>query len=121
MNKKQLKHFKKLLEKEKKQIIKELKGFAKQDKKIRGNWRTIFPLFGFHRSEQDENINEVERYESLLPVEHTLELRLKDIEDALEKIKKGKYGFCERCGQPISLKRLEVYPEARLCLKCFKK
>ena len=38
----------------------------------------------------------------------------------LEKIKKGKYGICEKCGKEIPLERLEVSPEARFCLKCEK-
>ncbi len=35
----------------------------------------------------DESAERIEAYESLLPIEHTLELRLKDIDDALEKLK----------------------------------
>lgn len=42
-----------------------------------------------------------------------LEDRLKDIEHALNKIEKGTYGFDEKTGMPISLKRLELVPEAR--------
>jgi len=49
-----------------------------------------------------------------------LELKLKNVDLALEKIKKGKYGICEKCGKEIEEKRLEVYPEARLCQKCKK-
>jgi RNA polymerase-binding transcription factor DksA len=30
----------------------------------------------------------------------------------------GTYGICERCGQPISLERLEALPWAVLCIDC---
>jgi RNA polymerase-binding protein DksA len=43
---------------------------------------------------------------------------LEDIGEALEKLKKGTYGVCESCEQPIPEERLEAVPHAKLCLKC---
>ncbi len=43
---------------------------------------------------------------------------LEEIEAALERIKEGSYGVCERCGKPIPERRLEALPWARLCLPC---
>ncbi len=120
MNKDLQKKLQDKLEVEKEKLIKELKFFAKKDPQLRGNWLTRFPLFNLSRSHMDENAEEIEEYENLLPVEHTLELRLKDVEGALTKIKKGAYGQCEKCQKEIEIKRLEVIPEARLCLKCGK-
>jgi DnaK suppressor protein len=37
---------------------------------------------------------------------------------ALARIKLGKYGLCEDCGQMIDTDRLMVKPEATLCAKC---
>lgn len=108
------------LEKEKKRLVKDLSSFAKKDPKIKGNWMTRFPFLGMSRSHQDENAEEIEEYEKLLPIEHSLELRLEDVEAALDKIKKGSYGQCENCKKKIEIKRLEAIPEARLCLKCSK-
>jgi DnaK suppressor protein len=115
------KKLKKKLEEEKKRLIKDLGFFAKKDPKMKGNWRTLFPFFGLNRSHKDESAEEIEEYEKLLPLEHTLELRLKDIEEALAKIKQGTYGQCENCQQEIELRRLEAVPEAKLCLTCSKK
>jgi RNA polymerase-binding protein DksA len=42
----------------------------------------------------------------------------KQIDQALGKMRAGKYGLCERCGRPIDKARLEAFPEATLCLKC---
>lgn len=36
---------------------------------------------------------------------------------ALTRIKLGKYGICEVCGQMIDTDRLVIYPEATLCAK----
>lgn len=39
------------------------------------------------------------------------------INDALERIKDGSYGYCEETGEPIGLKRLEARPIATLSLE----
>lgn len=37
---------------------------------------------------------------------------------ALEMIESGHYGICIECGNPISEKRLALFPNATRCLKC---
>jgi DnaK suppressor protein len=44
--------------------------------------------------------------------------QLKEIEDALERIKFGEYGICEECGEPIPEARLRLFPAARFCVRC---
>lgn len=54
-----------------------------------------------------------------------LELRARDrqrkliskIEDALQRIEDGSYGYCEETGEPISLKRLDARPIATLSIE----
>lgn len=121
MEEKTQKQLKNKLEAEKKRLTNDLKFFAKKDSRLKGNWRTRFPFFGIQRSHRDENAEEIESYENLLPVEHTVELRLKDVENALKKIEKGKYGRCEKCKKDIEAKRLMAIPEARLCITCGRK
>lgn len=43
---------------------------------------------------------------------------LKAIDAALERIAKGKFGICARCGKPISRERLDAVPYAPLCEAC---
>jgi DnaK suppressor protein len=43
---------------------------------------------------------------------------LREIDNALEKLKSGTYGICELCKRPIGLRRLRVMPSARLCIAC---
>ena len=122
MNKKLLKDLEKKLEEQEVSIETELKKFAKEDKKLKGDWDTKYPKFnsGVGSQALEDAADQVEEYVTLLPIEHNLELRLRDINLALEKIKKGKYGKCEKCGKNIKEERLKVYPEARVCSKCSK-
>ena len=43
------------------------------------------------------------------------------IEIALSKIAENEYGLCDRCGDNISSQRLNIAPEAELCLNCQEK
>ena len=122
MNKKLQKELKERLEKDKKAFEKNLQSFAKKDEKLPGDWDTRFPHWDGDGGDAslERAADEVEEYSTLLPIEHSLEIRLQDINLALEKIKKGKYGKCENCKKAINEKRLKIYPEARLCMECQK-
>ncbi len=41
-----------------------------------------------------------------------------DIEQALNRLDRNVYGTCETCEKPISSKRLDALPWARLCFAC---
>ncbi|MBI2462954.1 MAG: TraR/DksA C4-type zinc finger protein [Candidatus Spechtbacteria bacterium] len=96
---------------------KSLESFASQDPNLKGDWDARFPSYDNDAS-LEEAANEVEEYATNLPIEHSLELRLQAISNALEKIEKGTYGACEHCGKPIDIKRLQAYPEAKFCRDC---
>jgi DnaK suppressor protein len=57
--------------------------------------------------------------------ERQLELRTRDrqrkliskIDEALQRLEDGSYGFCEETGEPISLKRLDARPIATLSIE----
>jgi len=116
MDKKILQEIKARLEKDKLAIEGELKKFAQKDEKLPGDWDTRFPkLTG---SNLEEAADEVEEYSNLLPQEYNLELRLQNINSALEKIKNNKYGICEKCKKEIPIERLKISPDARFCIKC---
>ncbi len=65
--------------------------------------------------EGDPDVVEREKSMALLA---TLEDRLAAIDDALKAIELGLYGICQRCGKEIPPERLEVRPEAILCISC---
>ena len=104
------------LEREKKRLESQLSSFAKESKNRKGDWDAKIPRF--NGGNLEEEADQVEEYGTLLALEKSLENSLKDINSALEKIKKGKYGICEKCKKPISQARLKVYPQARYCKKC---
>jgi len=45
-------------------------------------------------------------------------VRLADLDLALDRLDRGTYGDCERCGRPIGAARLAARPTARTCIEC---
>lgn len=43
---------------------------------------------------------------------------IKKIEETLERIEADEYGYCDKCGVEIGIKRLEARPTATLCIDC---
>jgi len=43
---------------------------------------------------------------------------IKKIDEAIARIDGGDYGYCDKCGVEIGLKRIEVRPTATLCIDC---
>jgi len=48
----------------------------------------------------------------------TFQGQLRQVLAALRRLDEDDYGYCLKCDQPIPLGRLEVRPEAELCLAC---
>jgi len=43
---------------------------------------------------------------------------IKKIKKALDRIEKGTFGICEKCGEDISVKRLKARPVTTHCIDC---
>ncbi len=43
---------------------------------------------------------------------------LREIREAVDRLEKDIYGYCEECGQEIDRRRLEVMPFTRYCIDC---
>ena len=119
MEKKIIEKLKEQLEAQKKALQKELESFASEDPNLKHNWDAKFPKR--EDSDKDEQADDAQEYDNALSLEHSLELKLKDVNMALEKIANGKYGICENCGKKIDEERLLACPEAKTCLKCHQK
>jgi DnaK suppressor protein len=102
------------LEEEKKKLEKELSNIADPTENP-GDFETKFDEIG---TDKDDSATEVETYVDNLAVENSLENRLKDVGDALKRMEDGTYGICENCHEEIDIKRLKIYPAARVCIKC---
>ena len=106
MSPRQLKFFKKLLLEEKRRLLEkaaETTQSLQQENEVTPDWTD----------------------RATIEEEQALELRVRDrerklmkkIDEALERIEKGTYGWCEETGEPIGLKRLLARPTATLCLE----
>jgi DnaK suppressor protein len=51
-------------------------------------------------------------------IKEQLDKKIIQTKKALTRVKIGKYGTCEDCGEMIDTDRLIVYPEATMCAKC---
>jgi RNA polymerase-binding protein DksA len=111
----ELSDLKKALEKEKAELEKELERMAKPVNLKEGDFETKFDDIG---SGKEDNATEVDEYTQNLSVETTLEKKLRDINDALEKMAKNEYGKCEKCQKDIPPERLLANPSAKTCLDC---
>ncbi|MBQ7413062.1 MAG: RNA polymerase-binding protein DksA [Alphaproteobacteria bacterium] len=86
---------------------------------MKGSESTLQDLKENSMQEADEN----DRASS--ETDQSLELRTRDrmrklikkINQALDRIENGTYGYCEETGEPIGLARLEARPVATLCIE----
>ncbi len=46
------------------------------------------------------------------------ETDLRRIDEALQRMEDGEYGYCLTCGDPINPKRLEIEPMTKQCVRC---
>ena len=107
MNPKQIEHFKNILLGWKQNLLDEVS-------------RTIHLM-------QDENINHPDPNDrASQETDMSLELRnrdrerklLKKIDSTILRVEADDYGWCDRCGIEIGVKRLEARPTAELCVDC---
>ncbi|OGI35475.1 MAG: hypothetical protein A2259_02455 [Candidatus Moranbacteria bacterium RIFOXYA2_FULL_43_15] len=115
MDKKTLDELKDMLLKEKEELEKNLGKIARPIDKKEGDYETSFDEIG---TDKDDNATEVDQYTQNLPIENTLEKKLQDVLEALERMENGTYGKCENCEKDIPVERLHANPSARTCMSC---
>ena len=65
-----------------------------------------------------DNTEMSEEHKSRLDLLERLVEKTTRLDEALDRIPDGLYGICTACAKPIHRERLEILPEADLCLKC---
>ena len=65
-----------------------------------------------------EEADQVEEEVTQLAIIQAFKNRLEEVENAINKIKSGKCGICEKCGQEIDISTLEQTPTVRFCKSC---
>lgn len=116
MKKELIEELKTKLKEQESSIQKELESFAQEDPNLKHNWEAKFP--NREDADKDESADDAQEYDNMLSLEHSLEMKLKDVNLALEKIDNGTYGICEKCGKEIETERLKAAPEAKFHMKC---
>ncbi len=72
----------------------------------------------------DTSIGRLSRMDAMQSQQMALELRRRQqnqllrVENALKRIEIGTFGGCARCGKAIAEDRLEVQPDAVVCIQC---
>jgi DnaK suppressor protein len=108
LDKKTLQRLKKILLKEREEIIGEVKQIHESSREM---GQDGIQDIG------DEAAN-IYNKQVLLSLSENERLRLQEVDEALDRIGNGTYGICEECGGLIGLKRLEVRPIAIYCVPC---
>ncbi len=108
LTKTNIKKYQERLEKIKLKLQKEIK----EDEKA--------PNFGKDFERPEERAEEAEAEFTSLSLAEEFRERLEDVQNALNKIIKNKYGVCEKCGKEIETKILDIDPESRFCKACKK-
>jgi len=111
MDKKTLLRFKKILLKEREEIIGEVKQIYESSKEM---GQDGIQDIG------DEAAN-IYNKQILLSLNENERMRLREVDESLDRMENGTYGICEECEGPIGLKRLEVRPVAKYCVPCLTK
>lgn len=107
MNSKQLAHFRKILESLKSELMQDID-------------RTVHTMQDEATVFADPNDRASQESDMALELRNRDRERklIKKIEETVQRIESGDYGYCESCGVEIGLKRLEARPTATLCIDC---
>lgn len=65
-----------------------------------------------------EQVTERENEDVLRGLGLSARVTLQEVNAALERLERGEYFDCARCGDPIEPERLEALPETALCFRC---
>jgi RNA polymerase-binding transcription factor DksA len=104
--------------KEKDILEKNLKKIAHKDRNLEGDYDAKFENLDSEVFDQSSEASEVTEYDKRLSLEANFEVRLKEVNEALNQIENGSYGKCKKCGAEISEDRLKANPTALTCIKC---
>ncbi|MDO8676266.1 MAG: TraR/DksA C4-type zinc finger protein [Candidatus Azambacteria bacterium] len=118
LDQKTLEELKSALEKEREILTGELKTIATPDPNLKDDWNVKHEewsedqITSKEELEAGESVNESDEDMKNKALSDHLELRLKEVNNALKRMDEGTYGVCEICKEPIALERLKANPAA---------
>ncbi len=114
-NKTELDHFRQIILAKRKQIIEELELMSEaMNDNSGGDYFEENSPYSLHMEQGTDTMEKEKNY--LLAARQRKFLEYLD--DAIKRIDKGAYGFCQDCGNLIDKARLEAVPHAQLCISC---
>ena len=115
MNKRQQEALRKRLEERRAEIESDMSYMAAEMRSIGVDQDEENGSLGNHIADDGSNVAEAER---IVTVSEDLQEILVQVNGALERMTDGKYGTCQRCGNPIAEERLEAFPYVAYCIEC---
>ncbi|MBU1046318.1 TraR/DksA C4-type zinc finger protein [Patescibacteria group bacterium] len=112
------KKYKEALEKELELLTKELKGIGVVGGENPDDWVAksgIGTINDDDKSDDNDNADDLEELGERNAIVSDLEIRFRNVKEALKRIEDGTYGMCEVSGHPIEEDRLEANPAATTC------
>jgi RNA polymerase-binding protein DksA len=114
-NKGELEHFRVIILDKRKQIIEELELMNETlNDNSGGDYFEENSPYSLHMEQGTDTMEKEKNY--LLAARQRKFLEYLD--DAIKRINRGVYGFCQDCGKLIDKARLEAVPHAQLCISC---
>ena len=115
MNKLELAKYKKLLIKVRETISGDINHIAKESLKSQKESSGDLSGYSFHMADMASYSYDRELSLNIASEEQEF---LYEIDDALKRIKDGKFGLCISCNKKIPQKRLNAVPYAKYCIQC---
>lgn len=119
LNKKDMDVFKKLILKEKEEILAEIKHIS-EDTLKKSLKDASGDISGYTYHMADVATDSYDREFSLTLASNERK-RLYELDDALRRIEDGTFGVCEGCQKLIAKTRMKAVLQARFCVKCQEK
>jgi DnaK suppressor protein len=110
-----LEHFKKIILEKRKEILEELESLKSTMMDVTtGQYEIENSTYSLH---MEQGTDAMEREKTFLFASREGKF-LNYLDDALQRIAHGTYGFCSECGNLIDKERLEAVPHAHQCVNC---
>lgn len=108
MRTRELERFKKILNEQKEQILKNLDETAKEFKDLNSS--------EVNDEGDQASVSADAMIDSAISLQQSTELS--EIKAALSRIKSGSFGICDMCTENIDMERIKVKPHAKFCIDC---
>jgi RNA polymerase-binding transcription factor DksA len=110
-----IERFKQKLSAEKDVLEQELSAMGVRDPQNPDNWEAAVLDTDTHDADKNVQADKVEDFIEQGAALNQLEIRLKNVRQALQDIESGSYGTCKVCGAAIEVERLEANAAAATC------